>query len=351
MNSKLKNIADSDEVFIIAEIGSNHNGSYEKAVELLKKAVDVGVDAVKFQIYRAERKILKTAPPFPSVEKIANTQYERWKSLEFTNEQWFKLSEIACSLGLVFVATVCDNETVDDLDPAVVVYKIPSGDLSNPHLIEHIASKEKPVIVSTGMSTIDEIDQAVSLVQKDRLILLHCMASYPTDISDTNLVNIDYLANKYGVTVGYSDHTLGIVVPAAAVAYGARVIEKHFTDDKSQPYGDHAISAEPEELKQMVSLIKEISSMAGVPRKKVYYCEEVFCANRQRGLYANTDILAGSKLEKSMVIPLIPLNESIPASDLYKILGKKIVSSIDAGEPLKYELLESSDNNTYRELI
>lgn len=344
MSSGMKNnFLSSSNIFTIAEIGSNHNGSYEKAVELVRKASDTGADAVKFQIYRAERKILKTTLPFPSVRKIAKTQYERWKSLEFTDEQWFKLSELANSLKLVFVATVCDNKTVDDLDHIVSVYKIPSGDLSNPHLIEHISSKEKPVIISTGMSTMEEIDQAVSLVPKERLILLHCMASYPTTLDEANLVNIQYLIKKYGVTVGYSDHTLGVLAPAVSVAFGAKIVEKHFTDDKNLPYGDHAISAEVEEFKQMIGLIKDVHSMVGVHREKVYQCEEVFSSNRKRGLYAKTDIHAGNKLERSMIIPLIPLKDGISASDLFNIIGKKTIKSIAEGEALKYEYLENNN--------
>lgn len=327
-------IVKPDRVFIIAEIGSNHNGSFEKAAELIGLAAKTGVDAVKFQIYRSERKVQADMAAFPSVRHLARTQLERWKSLEFSNEQWADLSAMAHDRGLLFVATVCDNRTVDELDPVVDIHKIASGDASNSHLIEYVAATGKPVVMSTGMSLLSELEQTVPLIPADRLVLLHCVAAYPTPLDQVNLACIPHLQKHFRVPVGYSDHTIGKLACLAAVAMGAPVIEKHFTFDKSIPFADHALSAEPDELKKMVEDIRMLSGMWGVPRQDVYDIEMAFRKIRQRGLYAAVEIPGGTVITSDMLIPMLPLGKALPVSRLPEALSRRAVQDIRAGKPI-----------------
>lgn len=256
--------------FIIAEAGDNHNGDIELAYRLIDEAVEAGADCVKFQTFVTEEVIVKNAEKADYQKASTGTsenQYEMVKKLELSFEQFRQLQIYAKEKKIVFLSTPFDIPSVEFLNSIdVPCFKIPSGEITNfPYLVK-IAETGKDVIMSTGMAELEEIDAAVQVLREHgcgSISLLHCNTEYPTPIEDVNLRAMLTLKEQYGVKVGYSDHTLGIEVPIAAVAMGAEIIEKHFTLDHNMEGPDHKASLEPNELKEMVAGIRKIEKALG----------------------------------------------------------------------------------------
>ena len=317
-------------VFIIAEIGGNHNGDFELAKEMVKAAAQSGADAVKFQTFKAAQLISKDVPAFERVKTLGiKTQFERFKQLEFSAEQLQELCQLARACDVEFMSTPFDNESVETLDQLVKVYKIASADLINIKLLRHIASKDKPVILSTGQATPKEIDRAIGLFSKDELALLHCVSAYPTPEDEANLHSITFLKSRFDFPIGYSDHTIGILGCVIAVALGAKVIEKHFTLDKSLEYGDHSLSADPDDLTKMVSQIRRVEKMLGEIETKCMPSESSSRIQLRRYLFLSRDINSNTVLAEDMIDTLMSNRRTtgIPVSRIDDVIGKRLAVS------------------------
>ena len=257
---------------IIAEAGVNHNGDIAKAKALIDKGAEGGVDYVKFQTFKAGNLVTKQAKRAAYQDRNTqdnDSQYEMLKKLELSQAVHQELIDYCAQKGVKFLSTGFDTESLEFLAQlGITIAKIPSGEITNLPYLRKVATLFPEVILSTGMATITEIKDAVKVltdngVSKDKITVLHCNTEYPTPMEDVNLKAMLHIQRELGVPVGYSDHTLGIEVPIAAVALGATVIEKHFTLDKTLPGPDHKASLEPEELKAMVSAIRNIEKAVG----------------------------------------------------------------------------------------
>lgn len=265
-------------VIIIAEAGVNHNGSYELAIKMVDEAKRAGADYVKFQTAKPEL-VISTFAPKAEYQKettgAAESQLEMCKAIHLPLTDYKPLKEYCDKVGIGFMSTPFDLVSIDVLEPLDMdYYKIPSGEITNLPYLRKIASKHRPVILSTGMCEVEEVEAALQVleqggVKRSDIIVLHCNTEYPTPMADVNLRAMDDLRRSLGVEVGYSDHTKGIEVPIAAVALGATVIEKHFTLDKTMEGPDHKASLEPDELKAMVDAIRNIEQALGDGHKHV----------------------------------------------------------------------------------
>jgi sialic acid synthase SpsE len=222
---------------------------------------------------------------------------------------------------MVFLASVFDEEAADAMDPLMPAFKIASGDLTHLPLLRHVAGKGKSLILSTGMATVEEIGDALEVVPRDQVVLLHCVSRYPTPPEEVGLRTIPFLAGRFGVPVGYSDHTTGTTACLAAVAIGAVLIEKHFTLDRNQPIGDHKLSAEPAEMAAMVARIREVERMLGEYGKAVSESEVAMRVPLRRSLYARRDIPAGTRLSTGDVIVMRP-GKGLPPKALDGLVGR-----------------------------
>ena len=264
---------------IIAEAGVNHNGDIAKAKALIDKGAEAGVDYVKFQTFKAANLVTKQAKRAAYQDKNTqnnDSQYEMLKKLELSQAVHQELIDYCAQKGVQFLSTGFDIESLEFLAQlGITIAKVPSGEITNLPYLRKVASLFPEVILSTGMATIEEIKDAVKVltdngVNKDKITVLHCNTEYPTPMEDVNLRAILHIQQEVGIAIGYSDHTLGIEVPIAAVALGATVIEKHFTLDKTLPGPDHKASLEPDELKAMVMAIRNIEkAVAGSGLKEV----------------------------------------------------------------------------------
>ena len=260
-------------VIIIAEAGVNHNGDINNAKKLIDRAVEANVDYIKFQTFKTELCISKNAMKadyqIENTQNSSESQLEMVKKLELSFEQFVELEKYCTKKGVKFLSTGFDFESLEFLAGlGVTIAKIPSGEITNLPYLRKVATLFPEVILSTGMTNITEIKDAVKVltdngVSKDKITVLHCNTEYPTPMEDVNLKAMLHIQRELGLPVGYSDHTLGIEVPIAAVALGATVIEKHFTLDKTLPGPDHKASLEPEELKAMVTAIRNIEKAVG----------------------------------------------------------------------------------------
>ena len=235
-------------IFIIAEAGVNHNGSFELAKQLIDKAVEAGVDCVKFQTFKSENLVNQNAKK--AEYQIENTgsndsQLNMLKKLELSFENFIELKKYCDDKNIIFLSTPFDNESLEFIEPLVPFFKIPSGEITNLPYLRKINSYKKPVILSTGMANLEEIKDALNILNNCEVSLLHCTTEYPCPYEDVNLKAMTTLKNEFNLEVGYSDHTQGIVIPISAVAMGAKIIEKHFTLDKTMEGPDHKASLNP----------------------------------------------------------------------------------------------------------
>ena len=276
--SENRSIGENEPPFIIAEIGNNHNGSLDNALELIKTANDIGVDAVKFQVKNIEKSFSQELldSPYVTENSFGKTYREHKQALEFSKEQLVEIYEFSRKLGIICFSTPFDTDSVDLLETVDnPIYKISSFHVTDMPLLEKVSKTKKPIIMSTGMSSIDEIDKAVELIRNynDQLILLQCTSCYPTDDKDVNLAVIPSLRNRYSCPIGYSGHERGLAICTSAVTLGACVIEKHFTSDRSLKGPDHASSIEPIGMKDIVLRSKKIFTALGNSNKFVLDCE------------------------------------------------------------------------------
>jgi N-acetylneuraminate synthase/N,N'-diacetyllegionaminate synthase len=301
-------IGKEEPCFIIAEAGVNHNGSIELAKKLIDAAKEAGADAVKFQTFKAENVVVKNVEKAEYQKKSTNSresQYEMIKNLELSEYDFKKLADYAKEKEIMFLSSPFDKESVDllyELD--VPAFKIGSGEITNFPLLKHIARKGKPVILSTGMSTLGEVEEALNVIRSEGVedvILLQCVSNYPTRIEDINLRAMGTLKQAFKVPVGLSDHTLGIIVPIAAVALGACVLEKHFTLDRNLPGPDHKASLEPDELKEMVNAIRDVEKALGKGIKRPTADEEEIKKAARRSVVAKVDIPEGAVITEDML--------------------------------------------------
>lgn len=324
-------------VFVIAEAGVNHNGDLKMARALIDVAVEAGADAVKFQTFSADRLVTTDAPKAEyqlQTTADAESQFEMLKRLELSADAHRELQSYCHERGIIFLSTPFDEEAVDLLDElGVPAFKISSGDLTNSTLLEYVASKGKPVIISTGMSELSELIEAVSVLNTagcENPVLLHCVSNYPADPAEINLRAMNTMRSAFDVPVGFSDHTAGIHISLAAVALGACVIEKHFTLDRTLPGPDHRASLEPAELRELVRSIRSVESALGNGRKVPAASEIETAKAARRSLVAARNIPAGATLERDMVAMRRP-GTGIPPAMLGTLLGRRAGRDIAAG--------------------
>lgn len=308
-------------VIIIAEAGVNHNGSYELAIKMVDEAKRAGANYVKFQTAKPEL-VISTFAPKAEYQKettgAAESQLEMCKAIHLPLTDYKPLKEYCDKVGIGFMSTPFDLVSIDVLEPLDMdYYKIPSGEITNLPYLRKIASKHRPVILSTGMCEVEEVEAALQVleqggVKRSDIIVLHCNTEYPTPMADVNLRAMDDLRRSLGVEVGYSDHTKGIEVPIAAVALGATVIEKHFTLDKTMEGPDHKASLEPDELKAMVDAIRNIEQALGDGHKHVSPSERKNMDIARKSIVAARDIRKGEVLTEENITTKRPGNGISP---------------------------------------
>lgn len=333
--------------FIIAEAGVNHNGDIDTALRLVDMAKKAGADAIKFQTFKSERLVAFSTPK--AKYQKANTgsnesQLEMLKRLELTNDNFKRLFSYCRKKGIIFISTAFDENGADMLGRlGMNIFKIPSGEITNKPLIQHIAAKNKPIILSTGMSYLNEVEKAVRWIYdiwnksgfNQQLTLLHCVSNYPAHAEDVNLYAMNTLKTAFGLSVGYSDHTLGMEMPIAAVAMGAKVIEKHFTLDRNMKGPDHKASLEPDELKAMVKAIRNVERAMGNGIKRPAESEEETRIIARRSLVAKRDIKKGDVIRSGDIIIKRPGSGILPE---FKgtIKGMKAGKNIKADSVIKW---------------
>jgi N-acetylneuraminate synthase len=328
-----------NEPFIIAEIGVNHNGSVELAKKLIDAAHDANVDAVKFQTFKAWECSSKFAPLAEYQKNEAETQYKLLEELELDFADFADLKEYAESLGLVFLSTPDGQTSLDFLcDIGVKAIKIASGELTNIPFLTSIAFKKLPIILSTGMGTLEEVDEAINalkLAGTSDIMLMHCLTEYPAPAEECNLKAIQTMKEAFQLPVGFSDHTIGNEAAIIATALGAQILEKHVTLDKRMKGPDHAASIEPDELKDYVDAIRKTVSMLGNGIKVPSKSELKNIPLVRRSLVAAKSIKAGESLTGDKVAIKRPAN-GIEPKQLINALGRRVLRDLSEDEPITW---------------
>jgi sialic acid synthase SpsE len=334
-------------VFIVAEIGVNHNGDPAIAERLIKAAANVGADAVKLQTFKAEDLAVKGASKdryMKAETGSGGTMYEMFKRLELPKESYPALKSMAESMGLVFFSSPFDEDAADFLfGIGVKVFKIASAEITNLPLLKYIGSKGLPVILSTGMSTLEEVRMAVKTLLDagcKEIILLHATISHPAKKEDLNLRAIGALKKEFEFPVGYSDHTDDILVPSLAAASGAVLIEKHFTLDKTMNGPDHSHSMNPIEMGEMVKMIRDTEIILGFADKIYVKNEEDVRVLARRSVVVRGDISRGTKIEPSMITTKRP-GTGIQPKDIDAVSGRLALVDIAADEVIKWDMISS----------
>ncbi len=316
-------------IFIIAEAGVNHNGSLETAMRLIDAAVKAGADAVKFQTFKAENLVCKDAGKAAYQMETTDreeSQLAMLKKLELTSDMHEQLMSYCREKEIMFLSTPFDMDSLHYLvGCGMPIVKVPSGEITNYPLLREVGKTERSVILSTGMSTLDEVKAALVVLRENgtrEITVLHCNTEYPTPYADVNLKAMLTLKDELGVSVGYSDHTEGIVVPVAAAALGATVIEKHFTLDKTMEGPDHKASLEPGELREMVSAIRNIEMALGDGRKEPSQSEQKNIAVARKSIVAKHDIARGEVFTEDNLATKRP-GTGISPMNWNAIIGKK----------------------------
>jgi len=331
--------------FIIAEAGVNHNGSIKLAHELVNVAINAGCDAVKFQTFKPEKVSSPFAPKaIYQLETTATdeSQLEMGKRLELPFAAFRELHQHCIDKGIIFLSTPFDYESADFLEELPVpAFKVPSGELTNLFFLEHIAQKGSPLIVSTGMATMDEVAIAVETIRatgNQQMVLLQCVSSYPASPSSMNLRAMQTLEDAFKIPVGLSDHTVGTEVAFAAVALGACIIEKHFTLSQDLPGPDHRASLEPKDLVKLVKGIRNIEEALGDGIKRPA-SEELNTADvARRSLVAARFIPAGTVFTVDMLDILRP-GTGLPPAMRSQVLGRRALNDIEPGVMLRLDML------------
>lgn len=328
----------ADKVFIIAEAGDNHNGNYETALKLVDIAIEAGADCVKFQTFITENVISKFAEKAEYQKQNTGTdesQFDMVKKLELSFEEFRNIKKYCDKKGILFLSTPFDLDSIEFLETLhIPLWKIPSGEITNLPYLTKIAKTGKDIIMSTGMCQMQEIKEALTILKENgagKITLLHCNTEYPTPFIDVNLNAMKTMRDKFKVEVGYSDHTVGIAVPIAAVAMGARVIEKHFTLDKNMEGPDHKASLEPDELKQMVIDIRNIEKAMGNGQKIPSMSEIKNIDIARKSIVANCDIKKGEILTDRNLYIKRPGNGISPMK-WNEVIGTKAIKDFKKDE-------------------
>lgn len=318
--------------YIIAEIGNNHEGNFEVAREMLIAAAQTGVDAVKFQTFKAETYVGTSNP----------ARYEQIKGYELTHEEFKDLANLAASFGIDFLSTPFDLGSAEFLNEIVPAFKISSSDNTFFPLLEKVASFKKPIILSSGLTDIDLIKKTYSFLvniwgaekTKSDLAILHCVAAYPTPMEDAQLGSITHLKNELNCTIGYSDHTLGNKAAELSVALGAKIIEKHFTlaHDYSD-FRDHQISATPNQMEKLVNSVRNAEKYCGTGKKQIGVGESFNINAMRRSIVAIHPLAKGHVITMDDIAWTRPSGGLVPGQEEL-IIGKKLVKSIEQGEML-----------------
>jgi N,N'-diacetyllegionaminate synthase len=330
-------VGDGMPCLLIAEAGVNHNGNLARARQLVEAARQGGADVIKFQTFAAERLVTSEAVKAKYQVEATGTsesQFEMLRRLELGVEEHRDLMEQCRAEGIAFLSTPFDEDSADLLEELEVeAFKIPSGEITNLAFVAHVARKMKPMIISTGMSTLGEVESAVKAVENagnSRFILLHCTSAYPTQPHEVNLRAMETMARAFGKPVGYSDHTRGMEVALAAVALGACCIEKHLTVDRSLPGPDHKASINPGELTDFVASIRTVEVALGHGRKEPTAGELDTAAVARKSLVAACDIPAGVELTEEMVSVKRP-GTGLPPSMAEFLIGRKARKKMPKG--------------------
>jgi N,N'-diacetyllegionaminate synthase len=333
-------------VFIIAEAGVNHNGDLQIAKRLIDAAAEAGADAVKFQTFRAQE-LVSASTPKASYQKettgAEESQFDMIKKLELSPGDHDALIQHCAARGILFLSTAFDMGSADMLDSlGMPAFKIPSGEITNWPFLEHIASKKKPVILSTGMSDLREVEDAVRVLRGagcSELVILHCTSSYPAPPASVNLRAMQTIADAFKTPIGFSDHTNGIEAALAATALGASVVEKHFTIDRTLPGPDHKASLEPEELQALVRGIRIVELALGDGHKQSTQVEQDVKSVARRSIVANRAIPKGTVISKDMLTFKRP-GTGLPPSQLSTVTGRAAVRTIPMDALIQLEDLE-----------
>ncbi len=331
--------------FLVAEAGVNHNGDPELARRLVGEAAAAGADAVKFQTFRAEALVTRQAPKATyQVETMGGGegQREMLARLELSPEMHAALRDESAKRGILFFSSPFDEASADALEVlGVTLLKIPSGEITNLPFVRHVAAKRRPIILSTGMSTLDEVAAAVRAIREagdPPLALLHCVSAYPAPAAETNLRAIDTLRERFGCPVGLSDHTTGIEVAIAAVARGAAIVEKHFTLDKGLPGPDHRASLDPGELASLVRAVRRVEAALGDGQKQPTPSEADTRRVARKSLVAARHIHPGERLSADLITIKRP-GTGISPADLDSALGRTVVRALAADEVIDWSAL------------
>ena len=331
--------------FVIAEAGVNHNGDVELARQLIESAAAAGADAVKFQTWRTEKLVTRDAPlaGYQARSGSESSQFAMLKRLELLPETFSVLAKHAKERGIVFASTPDDEESADFLDSLDVPFvKIGSPEVTNLAFLRHVARLRRPVILSTGMSDLTEVRQAVSAILdegNDQLVLLHCVSSYPAPLSEANVRAMGALRDEFDLPVGFSDHTLGTAASLAAVALGARVLERHLTLDRTLPGPDHAASLDPQQFSALVSQIRDIEASLGDGVKRVTEAELDARETMRRVVVARRKLDVGTYVQADDV-ELLRAGPGVAIALLPSVLGRRLRADIAEGDAITLEMLE-----------
>lgn len=338
-----KMIGPGHSCLIIGEVGSNHNGDLEQAKALIDVAAEAGADAVKFQAYRADKIAAQTNHPMAKHEfGDSHTLHELYKNHELPQEWLPDLKEYSESLDLIFLCSPFDEDSADALHAiGTVGYKVASFEMTHHPFLRHLAKMGRPLLISTGLATLGEVEESLAVVRSTSdvpVALFHCGSQYPLDYGDVNLRAIDTMQHALGVPVGYSDHTLGITVPIAAVARGAHLIEKHYTLSRQMTGPDHGFALEPGELAQMIKMIRQVEAALGSPIKNPSQGELIQLEKVRRSLFAKVRIPKGAILEEDMLAILRP---GVGLAPKYRdvVVGHRASRDIEAHEPISWDMI------------
>ncbi|EDU36131.1 N-acetylneuraminate synthase family protein [Clostridium sporogenes] len=337
-----KYIGENQPCFIIAEAGINHNGDINIAKKMIDAAKECGVDAIKFQTFKAEEFISNKNETYTyksQGKEITESMYQMFKRYEFTKEEWIEIANYCSEKNVIFFSTPQNPSDLDFLIEIVdlPIIKVGADDLTNLELMSYYASKDKPMIISAGMAYISEIEDAVEAIRKDnnKLVILHCVSSYPAEAEEVNLRKMNTIKQAFEVITGFSDHTIGTTAAVGAVALGAKVIEKHFTLDKNMVGPDHWFSSDTKELKKLVNDIRYIEKSLGSSQVKPTGKEIEMRKIARRSIVATRDLKVGDVIEERKLDYKRP-GSGLPPKFAKYILNKKVKRNIKSGEIITF---------------
>ena len=334
-------IGEGEPAFIIAEIGSNHDGSLEQAKKLIDACTRIKVDAVKFQSFSAE-KLINQMKLNEKGNWISNPAFKLIKSLELPTEWYKELFDYTAKSGLIFLSSAFDLDKVNLLNSiGVPAFKIASGDINYIQLLQHTAKFKKPILLSTGSAYLGEVDEAIRIIEKEgnnQIALLHCVSNYPPSFKDANIQAMVTMKKAFKAIVGYSDHSPGITVPLGAVALGAKIIEKHITFDRSLKGPDHSYALTVEEFGQMIKEIRNLEKALGIGIKKPTPTEVPERVGARRSIYSAVKIYKGEKISPE-ILKIVRHAYGLEPSEVNKIIGRKAKVDIDENLPITWDKL------------